>query len=497
MPSVIPYDSSLVLGNIVDQTKLDILSQISLAQAPIDAAQDKMNSFISMKRSLDMTVQELANMNIDPTELIKSSEDAGKQISDAASAYAKIRIAQEGKIQDLKASLPLVNTNVESPIDYNRTQIKTMPLSADSLKLDSQYFSYDSNEQSAQNTIATIKGYISNTTSILGDDFSGQASSSATTQINQQRQNHNVEGTLIITATCTHKNALLLAPFILDVDKAIRVWNSVYKDPSDKIKIDDVASMMQISNEEGTDKEKFLNILSGATFGSCFIGMVHILRKESTSSSQSMVSAAESMQAQFSVSSWFAHESGGFGADSSFSNDIKNLLSSQNITSHINVISMGLIPSIASNNIKVAVQGFTDFSPDQMMGQLAALQNATASEQDSVAASAEASRTGGQLIALKAAQAKSVMSSVGEIDAAQNKILDINSLMTSFEDYVNKAVAGSVGVPINYYLKGITRAELAQMWVSKYFPGKYLSISGDDSAPATAGGAAASGSASS
>lgn len=481
MPSVIPYDPSLVLGNVVDQAKLDILTKISLEQAPIDAAQDKMNSFISMKRSLDMTVQELTNMNIDPTELIKSSVDAGKKISEAAAAYAKIRVEQEGKIQDLKASLPIVNASVESPIDYNRTQIKTMPLSADSLKLDSQYFSYDRNEQDAQNTIATIKGYISNTTSILGADFSEQASGSASTQINQQRQNHDIEGTLIITATCTHKNALLLAPFILDVDKAIRVWNSIYKDQNDKIKIDDVASMMQISNEEGTDKEKFLNILSGATFGSCFIGMVHVLRKESTSSSQSMISVAESMQGQFTVGNWFGHESGGFGVDSSFSNDIKNLISSQNITSHINVISMGLIPSITSNSVSVAVDAFSKFSPDDMMGQLAVLSNATANEQDSVQASADAARTGGQMVALKATQVASVMTGVAKIDQENNKILDINSLMTSFEDYVNKAVAGNVGVPINYYLKGITRAELAQMWCAKYFPGKYLSISGDDS----------------
>jgi hypothetical protein len=43
-------------------------------------------------------------------------------------------------------------------------------------------------------------------------------------------------------------------------------------------------------------------------------------------------------------------------------------------------------------------------------------------------------------------------------------------------------------VPINYYLKPITKAQLAQMWVAKYYPGKYLAISGDDSTPPSGGG---------
>ena len=73
------------------------------------------------------------------------------------------------------------------------------------------------------------------------------------------------------------------------------------------------------------------------------------------------------------------------------------------------------------------------------------------------------------------------MSGLEKIDSGQNKMLDINSLMTAFEDYVEKALAGNIGVPINFYLKSITRAQLAQMWVAKYYPNKYLSISGDDS----------------
>jgi len=38
-----------------------------------------------------------------------------------------------------------------------------------------------------------------------------------------------------------------------------------------------------------------------------------------------------------------------------------------------------------------------------------------------------------------------------------------------------------IGVPISFYLKPITRAQLAQMWVAKYYPGRFLGLQGDDS----------------
>jgi hypothetical protein len=49
---------------------------------------------------------------------------------------------------------------------------------------------------------------------------------------------------------------------------------------------------------------------------------------------------------------------------------------------------------------------------------------------------------------------------------------------------VNKALGGNIGVPIMYYTKPVTRIQLAQMWVAKYFPGRYLAIAGDDTTPA-------------
>lgn len=487
MPTAIPYDPSLVLGNIVPQAALTNLMEISKAQAPIDAAQDSLASLISVRRGLDMTVQQLLNLNVDTTEVIKEIDALNAQIADAGKGYAKAWVDNVAQIKALKSKQLAVNESYESPLDYNRSQIKKMPLSSDSLKLEAQYFSFDENKQSAKNTIASIKGFINNSTSELGEDLSEAASAAVSTQVSSQLENHEVAGTLVISVSCTHKDAMLLAPLIIDVDKAIRVWNKIFADDADKLKVDSVADLRKVARESGTAAEKSINIISGATTGSCFIGMVHVLRTESSQSSQNMVSVAESMQAQFQVGGWFASEKGGFGVDSSFANDIKNMLSTQNITSHVSLVAIGAIPSIKSNQVKVAVKEFANFDPASMMTNLAALANATTADKTSVAQSATAAQTGAQMLAIQGSTVSNVMLGLAEIDDGQNKMLDINSMMTAFEDYVDRAAQGNVGVPINYYLKPITRSELAQMWVAKYYPNKYLSIAGDDSGPAASG----------
>ncbi|WP_426400905.1 hypothetical protein ACN9M1_26615 (plasmid) [Ralstonia sp. R-29] len=481
MPSTIPYDPALALGNIVSPQRLDVLEKIAAAQAPADSAEDTLNSLIATKRSLDMTIQEMINMGADPADVITASDDTGKQISAAASAFAKAKIQSLKDTQPLKATIRSINDSIESPLDYNRTAIKKMPLSADSMRMNVQYFAVDQNAQNSNTHAATISAFVSDQVSYFGDDFSSQASSSASSQVNSQMANHSIAGTLVISVTCTHKDAVLLAPFILDVDKAIRVWNQVHSDAM--IKTDSISNVATIASQADTPDEKSITILSGATYGSCFIGMVHVLNTTDTTSSEVMYSFADKLQEQFKVSGWFADVQGGFGVDSSFSQDAKNLLSTQNITSHCSLVTMGSIPSIKSNQVAMGVKGFSDDDGAKSMAALMKLQNATAQAQDSVDASAQAARTGAQMVTLQNSRIQATLSGLANIDSQQNKIIDTNSVMDALDDYVQKALAGNIGVPVNYYLKPITRSQLAEMWMAKYYPGKFLAIDGDDSDP--------------
>lgn len=94
---------------------------------------------------------------------------------------------------------------------------------------------------------------------------------------------------------------------------------------------------------------------------------------------------------------------------------------------------------------------------------------------------ADKARTGQTMAAMKAADTKAALSALGETDERANEILDINSMMTALDDYLEKATEGTSGIPINYYLKDITKSALAQTWVAEYYPGKYMVIKDDDS----------------
>lgn len=143
MPSTIPYSPSLTLGSVITPSVMEALTKISHAQAPIDAAQENLSSLISLRRSLDMTRQELVDMRISPAELDASLIKVNADIDAAASHYAAVRMTQEDALLELRTGMPPVMASPESPVDFNheRTQIKQVAIGADNLKLEVQYFS--------------------------------------------------------------------------------------------------------------------------------------------------------------------------------------------------------------------------------------------------------------------------------------------------------------------------------------------------------------------
>ncbi len=274
--------------------------------------------------------------------------------------------------------------------------------------------------------------------------------------------------------SCTHKDAVLLEPCVIDVDKAIRVRNEMFEDVM--LKTDDPSNMILTKANGSPKKEKRMSLVSGATYGSCFVGMIHILNTSKTISPSKMDAVANKIQDQIKLEKWISNASGGFDVP----NDVMDLLSTQEVSSHCNISTRGSIPSIKANNVKIAVKEFAEFDGKAAMEELSALQNATSSDKDSVDASAEKARVGSQITALHNAQIQEVLTGLKEIDDGQNKVLDTNSMMNAMEDYISNAPKGKINVPINYYLKSITKSELAQMWIHKYFPDQFLKTHTDE-----------------
>lgn len=227
MSNPIPFNHpSLVLGNIIDTKVLDVIKQMQSCQQSSDIAQEKMNSLITMKRSLAMTMNELMDMDVDISDVQNNLKNIDGAIAKAANEYITKKLSNESNFQQLKEQLAniQIEDTIESPIDFSKSKITTKPLSVESLKLDAQYFSFDINTQT--DTLAKIESFIKESTQELGTK-STEIAQKATTQAQQQHKQHNIAGTLIITASCTHKNVAMIEPCILDPDKSIIAWNQL------------------------------------------------------------------------------------------------------------------------------------------------------------------------------------------------------------------------------------------------------------------------------
>ncbi|KAF4494016.1 hypothetical protein FAGAP_9851 [Fusarium agapanthi] len=430
MPTSIPYDSSLTLMSVVNQDALRSVEAIAELQAPVDAAQDALNSLISSKRSLTMTKTELKNLGVGTDSLDEELKKLNIAVEAAAGAYATAKMAAEPKITAIRKDIHSVH---KSPVDYLRSEIRTIALANDTMNMDVQYFSFDSNSQNSAAYSAHIASYVSGAvSSVFGAKQSMRIGNAASLQVSRQVSSHSIEGTLVLSVSCTHKNASIVAPFVLHVDKAIKVWNHLF--PGSKLDPTSGSSMMNCAiNESQEDMEKF-SIISGVTYRSSFVGMVHVLNTTSSSASESMEAAVSQMQSTMNVGAWFAKAEGKAGVDSNFASNVKNLLSQQNIQSHVTVLSMGVIPSMVAHDVATAVSKFNEFDPSSNMANVAAMQNAVSSDQSSVQSMAEASRTTGQASEMQSKKIDSSLSALATIDGQKNKILDLLSQGYRSED---------------------------------------------------------------
>jgi hypothetical protein len=498
MPQSIPFDPSLVLGNLVHEKNIETLNSIAVAEKPVNTAQNQLNAAISAKRKLDMTLQEMLEMNVPAKELKAFSttiDQVSTQIVSCATDYGAKTIAFQKSSEGKEAAAGNIDITEmpESPIDWNKSKIQKFPISSDSMICDAQYVRNENETDGSSAHANSVAVSASSTfSSIFGPKVSGSMGTSIKNAVLAQTTKHKIVGTLVITATCTHQKADIFAPFILDPEKAVAAWNLICMSPklqgsksSPKGKDMRIETTNQASLESKIDKpdvSKFLTILSGQTIGSSFVGMVHVLQAESTDSSQRTNAASAKIASEFEYGGFFASGKGTFGVDSDFSDNVKSLLSNSELTSHCSLVTMGIIPSLKSDDaIKTSISAMQQ-DPSKVMGQLSAIQAATDGDVQSVAAGAEKAKTGKQFITLNNSYIATCVSELTKSDTNKNRQIDVNSLMTAFDKYVDDAKGGLSGVPINFFLRQLDSPAICKAWLSKFSPQRNWQNSSNDDA---------------
>mmetsp|Transcript_3980 Transcript_3980/g.5733 ORF Transcript_3980/g.5733 Transcript_3980/m.5733 type:complete len:492 (+) Transcript_3980:72-1547(+) len=472
MPTSIPYDPSLVLGNIVDLERIKFLEDIAAAQNPQDLAQDSLNNIIISTRNLESIMAEMINMDVpeDDLENLQSEIDKLKvEATKAAVELGSATVAAISQVREIKAARGQVkvHASLSSPLDWNTSVIKPLPLANDSMSFDVQYFRNEVNEQGQSTTAKTIAKFAhDNSQGASERTTSKDISDSVHTTVSNQTSNHSIEGVIVITANCTHRQAQIIDPFVINASKAISDWNDMFPDDTISTAADDIFNYAL----EPTSKNK-MQLLSGATYGSSFVGMVFIKQLEKIDTTQESEALAETMRDSFTSILATREQAGEYGVGKEFAEAAKSIASSSELSNHCSLVTRGIIPNIASQTMKTTVANLKP-DPQEIMAQLGAIQGASnAVANESMEAMATKAKQGQQFIRLNSEYLTNTVSAIGSYDNENNQVIDMNSLMTAFTDYVQKAISGEgVGTPINFFLRDVNKANIAKAYISKYYP---------------------------
>lgn len=458
MPISIPYNHpSLVLGNIADTKVMEKITQMRHVQSQTDAAQEKLNSLMQMKRSMTMTLNELKGMEVNVEAMQQKLIAMDADISAAAEEYLTVFLQNEEKLCKLKQELRNTTDEgevPESPIDFAASQLVEKPFYAESMKLDSQYFSMSSSGESEM--VANLEKFVRDSAGGNSEELAQTASA----QMSSQAKNHKLYGTLVIVANCTHRTIGVFDPLVIDPDKAVRAWNKLHKGGN---QIDLFGK--ESSSEGGTDNEP-LTLITGAAYGSSFVGMVHLLQTEDAQI-KDIDGLQKQLEEKLQIGGWLSSVSGGLGVDPALMNEVKSFLSSQSVSTHISVVSMGMIPTLKSNTLQSGIGKLTEVSPDTLSHALR-----RESEGSTVGSESEDSARRARHLEAQDRRAKRIIQAMADVDREQSKVMDLNSLMVALDNYIQGAnsLKELHGVPISFYTRNLTRSEIIDLWRKKHYP---------------------------
>jgi hypothetical protein len=469
MATPIPIEHpSLTLGGVVARNVLKPVADIVSNQARIEGAQQKLSSYLLMKRSLSMMLNELLDMGIDVSDVKPRIDAIDQAIKRAATEYMTTRLGAEEAIQAAREQLSSVSSPelVESPIDYGASQLRSLPLSSDSMKLDAQYFSCI--DESEEDMAADIERYVRESVGGL-DSRSGDLAKEAGAQVARQLKNNSMTGTLVITVSCGHRNVSVFDPLVIDPDKAVAAWNRLF--PGSALHTDDHTQMQtagttQSASTGSESAEESISLVTGVTYGSSFVGMVHFLK---TSGVHTGVDekTAQQMRERLRVGGWLAQASGGFGVDQAALNEVRKVLSMQSVSAHVSVIVSGALPSIASNEVKLTINKIAQPDPAKGLELPTIPGDDGDSGTDTIDSDAARSKKVSQAVELQSARTNSLIRTLSEVDRGTNRVLDVNSLMSAFENYLAAIHEEGAGVPTGFHLRTLGKREIAKLWLKR------------------------------
>ena len=455
----LPYDHpALVLGHIVPPPLLSMLDKVRAIQGRTEAALERMHSLMAMRRGLTMTLSEMASLGIDVSALEARIEDLNRAIAQAASDYIAKRLDNDAAIQverDRILELDLSGL-AESPLDFSLAKVERKALASDSLQIDIQYFKHLGSDGGGGAVRSRVEQMVRENTAGLPQQ-AAKLANQAGALVAQQQDCHDLVGTLVITANATHRSVAMLQPVQLDLRKAIDAWNASFATAALRLNPADPAGMFKIASQTRGDAiDKSLTLLTGVTYGSSFVGMIHLVRSKM---SPSGLSDAEigAMVERLRVGTVINGESGGLGTEKSVLDEVRQMISDQGFTAHVSILVNGALTTPSAKHVEKLVDKTVRVPPRlsaggvfQMLGE----------------AHAQAARTAQTASQVEASKVSELAATLSSVDKGNDATIDLSTLFTSFDNYLDAITkSDSVGAPIGFYVKRINAAQIALEWV--------------------------------
>mmetsp|Transcript_21301 Transcript_21301/g.24299 ORF Transcript_21301/g.24299 Transcript_21301/m.24299 type:complete len:515 (-) Transcript_21301:61-1605(-) len=489
--SEIPFDPSLVLGNIMDPSKIEYLKRMAEIQQPELLLRRKLKTLMMNRYKINGVLKTLEAMQVKNTkikatiELEEEIDSLKKRIVETALALTKatVKCEQDKQNLQLEQGQTTISKQIESPLNYSRSEVKSFPLSIDGMDLDVRYFrnevSDDGSNAHAETVSSHVASQLNNSGIIargllgLSDTSTESAADSVSKTLSSQTTKHNIEGTLVIMASCTHMQADIISPCILHPQKTVDAWNAMF--PEERLGTD-IQSMMEAAADQvppaTAGASKSMHLLTGCAKASSFVGMVHMIKSESTDNTDNSDSVAKAISNQVQQEQFLRSKQGLLGSSSSLAKKLQNSLSSAKLDNHCTLVTTGFMPNISANDIQLATQEVKP-DPKQLMSELSAVNAISADKvnesNDTVDTDLKNSEKAGKFLNTSLEGAAGAVSALTE-NARDYTVIDTNSLMTAFTDYIQKASEGNCGVPTTFYTREIRRYDVACTYCKAYYP---------------------------
>jgi len=225
-----------------------------------------------------------------------------------------------------------------------------------------------------------------------------------------------ISHTLVITCMCTHKNAITISPCVFDKARLEEAWNTQFQDN----RIDE-----EETKEHEGDK---LYMVSGASYASALVGMVTFVnesKKQSTLDSEIWKKNFDSNMKCMKLLKALRPKKFKKEIKGSNLQEVMNMVANQTVSVHFNLYCSGLIPHLEKQKLETKIK----------LCQL------------------DTKNFGDKM--------KELFAALGQGDTTKTSVLNVNTLMNAFDNYLSLASSGDttkIGVPVNYFLKPITKS---------------------------------------